>query len=578
MSYEQTTTTKSKHRVSLLHSMRTKIMLLVQIGALCSCIMVLQMTVPRAEEELTRLTQNSLLSLARAYAVGMETEIAERESAGIEMDYDAYAGILADANMEGVESSYAYMVSPEGTMLYHPTASKVGAPVENAVVKEVVAKIKSGIIPQPEVVSYDFNGEIKYASYYVLSTKDIIVISTDEEEVLSGINAMMLHSGAGMLVVMIVLAVVIIVLSGIMMKPLKRMTVLINEMEELKFVSHPWNEKLVKGKDECGAMAKAVSAMRGSLRNVIKDVTDASVHLNGIVSNLQDASSEVNDSCTDNSATTEELAAGMEETTATTQTIVSGMEDMKEGADNIQRMSMDGEELSNEIEARAAKLKESATESVKLAREMFASLQKNSAKAMEEAKAVEKINELTEVIMRISSQTSLLALNASIEAARAGEAGKGFAVVATEIGNLANQSSETVANINNIVAEVNQVVRDMGSTLHDTTQFMENQVVPDYQAFYDVSNQYNEDSVAVKNSMTSIQESVAQLNETMGMMTDGLEGISKTVNESATGVTDIAEKTASVVNRMGETMEMVAGCQSEADRLKDIAGRFYIEG
>ena len=258
--------------------------------------------------------------------------------------------------------------------------------------------------------------------------------------------------------------------------------------------------------------------------------------------------------------------------------IVSGMEDMKEGADNIQRMSMDGEELSNEIEARAAKLKESATESVKLAREMFASLQKNSAKAMEEAKAVEKINELTEVIMRISSQTSLLALNASIEAARAGEAGKGFAVVATEIGNLANQSSETVANINNIVAEVNQVVRDMGSTLHDTTQFMENQVVPDYQAFYDVSNQYNEDSVAVKNSMTSIQESVAQLNETMGMMTDGLEGISKTVNESATGVTDIAEKTASVVNRMGETMEMVAGCQSEADRLKDIAGRFYIEG
>lgn len=578
MSYEQTTTTKSKHRVSPFHSMRTKIMLLVQIGALCSCIMVLQMTVPRAEEEITRLTQNSLLSLARAYAVGMETEIAEREKSGSEMDYDAYADILADANMEGVESSYAYMVSPEGTMLYHPTASKVGAPVENAVVKEVVSKIKSGIIPQPEVVSYDFNGEIKYASYYVLSTQDIIVISTDEEEVLSGINAMMLHSGEGMLVVMIVLAVVIMVVSGIMMKPLKRMTVLINEMEELKFVSHPWNEKLVKGKDECGAMAKAVSAMRGSLRNVIKDVTDASVHLNGIVSNLQDASSEVNDSCTDNSATTEELAAGMEETTATTQTIVSGMEDMKEGADNIQRMSMDGEELSNEIEARAAKLKESATESVKLAREMFASLQKNSAKAIEEAKAVEKINELTEVIMRISSQTSLLALNASIEAARAGEAGKGFAVVATEIGNLANQSSETVANINNIVAEVNQVVRDMGSTLHDTTQFMENQVVPDYQAFYDVSNQYNEDSVAVKNSMTSIQESVAQLNETMGMMTDGLEGISKTVNESATGVTDIAEKTASVVNRMGETMEMVAGCQSEADRLKDIAGRFYIEG
>lgn len=575
MVYEQT---KQKHRVSVIHSMRTKIMLLVQIGALCSCLMVLQMTVPRAEEELTTLTQNSMLSLVEAYAAGMETEITEYQQHGRTLDYESYAGILANAKMEGVESSYAYMVSPDGTMLYHPTESKVGEPVENEVIKDVIAKIKAGTTPEPEVVGYEFDGKVKYASYYVLFTNDVIVISADEEEVLSGIKTMMVHSGEGMLVVMILLAVVIFIVTGIMMNPLKKITILINEMEELKFVSHPWNRKLKKGKDECGAMANAVSAMRDSLRSVIRDVSNASAHLNEIVHTLQATTSEVNDSCTDNSATTEELAAGMQETTATTQTLVSSIEDMKEGSNDIQRMSIEGEELSNEIEERAAKLKKSATESVKLARDMFASLQKNSAKAIEEARAVEKINELTEVIMRISSQTSLLALNASIEAARAGEAGKGFAVVATEIGNLANQTSETVADINNIVAEVNMVVRDMGTTLNDTTQFMENQVVPDYQAFYDVSNQYNDDSVAVKKSMTSIQESVVQLNETILLVTDGLEGISKTINESAIGVSDIAEKTASVVNRMGENMEMVAGCQNEADKLKGIAARFYIEG
>lgn len=575
MSNEQT---KQKHRVSVLHSMRTKIMLLVQIGALCSCLMVLQMTVPRAEEELTSLAQNSMLSLVKAYAAGMETEITEYQQHGRALNYDAYARILADAKMEGVESSYAYMVSSDGTMLYHPTQSKIGEPVENEVIKEVVAKIQSGIIPQPEVVSYEFNGKVKYASYYVLSTKDVIVISTDEEEVLSGITAMVVNSGEGMLAVMILLAAVIFIVTGIMMKPLKKITLLINEMAELKFISHPWGTKLTRGKDECGVMAKAVAAMRESLRNVIGDISSASEHLNEIVHTLQLTTSEVNDSCTDNSATTEELAAGMQETTATTQTLVSSIEDMKDESGEIRKMSVEGEELSGEIENRAADLKRSATESVKLAREMFDSLQKKSAKTIEEAKAVEKINELTEVIMRISSQTSLLALNASIEAARAGEAGKGFAVVATEIGNLANQTSETVANINNIVAEVNTVVRDMGATLHDTTQFMENQVVPDYQAFYDVSNQYNEDSVAVKNSMTSIQQSVVQLNETILVITDGLEGISKTINESAIGVSDIAEKTAAVVNRMGENMEMVKGCQNEADKLKDIAGQFYIEG
>lgn len=573
----QTTSTKSKHKASMLRSMRIKIMLLVQIGALCSCLMVLKITVPRSEKELTTLTQNSLLSLVKAYATGMEAEMAEVYRNGREMSYDAYAGMLGNAKMEGVESSYAYLVGPDGIMLYHPTESKVGQPVENAVVKEVVAKIQSGIDPPPEVVRYEFNGTIKYASYYVLSTKDIIVISTDEEEVLSGVNAMMRNSVEGILVVMILLAVVIITVSGIMVKPLKKITILINEMAELRFVRHSWGQKLLKGKDECGTMAKAVSEMRESLKSVIRDVSNASMHLNEIVDTLLITSTEVNDSCTNNSATTEELAAGMEETTATTQTLVAGIQEMKDESAGIQRMSVEGEVLAKEIEERAAKLKESATESVKLAREMFSTLQVNSSKAIEEAKAVEKINELTEVIIQISSQTSLLALNASIEAARAGEAGKGFAVVATEIGNLANQTSETVANINHIVADVNTVVRNMGATLQETTQFMENQVLPDYQAFYDVSNQYDGDALAVKRSMTAVQESVVTLNERILMVTEGLEDISKTINESAIGVTDIADKTASVVNRMSENMEMVTQCQSEADKLKDIAARFYIE-
>lgn len=577
MSKEQKNVKVKRRKVSVLHSMRTKIMLLVQVGALCACITVLWMTVPKAEDEITQLVQNSLLSLAKAYAVGLETEISQTEQNGEEIGYEAYAEILQEAKVEGVESSYAYLVAPDGTMLYHPTKDKVGQPVENAVVTNVLAQMKAGTVPPPDVVSYEFKGSIKYASYYVLSNHDVIVISSDEEEVLSGIDAMMTHSGEGMIVVIVLLIIISFVMSAVMMSPLKKMTVLANEMAELKFVSHSWSKKLAKGKDECGAMARAMAAMQGSLRDVIIDVQGASEHMTKIVDRLESTSTEVNDSCTDNSATTEQLAAGMEETTATTLTLVSGVEDVKTESGEIKRMSLEGEELSGEIEKRAAKLKESATESVRVAREMFAALQKNSAKAMEEAKAVEKINELTEVIMRISSQTSLLALNASIEAARAGEAGKGFAVVATEIGNLANQTSETVANINTIVSDVNMVVRNMGTTLNETTQFMENQVLPDYQAFYDVSNQYDNDSVAVKNSMSSIEESVARLNETIESIAEGLEGISKTINESAVGVTDIAEKTSIVVNRMGENLEMVTECQSEADKLKSTAERFYIE-
>mgnify|MGYP000348631020 CR=1 FL=1 len=71
-----------------------------------------------------------------------------------------------------------------------------------------------------------------------------------------------------------------------------------------------------------------------------------------------------------------------------------------------------------------------------------------------------KVKTETGTIGEINSQTNLLALNASIEAARAGEAGKGFAVVASEIGKLANNSTESVANITALITEINNLVGD----------------------------------------------------------------------------------------------------------------------
>lgn len=74
--------------------------------------------------------------------------------------------------------------------------------------------------------------------------------------------------------------------------------------------------------------------------------------------------------------------------------------------------------------------------------------------------SINKINGEVNSIYEISSQTNLLSLNASIEAARAGEHGKGFSVVAEEVKKLAEQTTEIVKNIYEIITEINTITND----------------------------------------------------------------------------------------------------------------------
>ncbi|OON97244.1 MAG: hypothetical protein ATN31_01490 [Candidatus Epulonipiscioides saccharophilum] len=83
------------------------------------------------------------------------------------------------------------------------------------------------------------------------------------------------------------------------------------------------------------------------------------------------------------------------------------------------------------------------------------------------------VSYITKIIQDIASQTNLLALNAAIEAARAGESGKGFAVVANEIRELANKSSETVSQIDEVISQSLENVQKGEINAHETAKILE---------------------------------------------------------------------------------------------------------
>ena len=236
-----------------------------------------------------------------------------------------------------------------------------------------------------------------------------------------------------------------------MIRPIKDLTGIIEDTAKLNFVKSEKGEKLVRMKDETGAMARAVQQMRSKLRAMVALIDQAGIKMGDNVTGLTVNMSEVNDICNNNSATTEELAAAMEEAASATDTVNQTIATVKENAESIKALSGRGATLSTEVMERANQLKTTTENAGKRTDEMYAEVKQRTEVAMKQAEAVEKINELTHDIMEISSQTNLLALNASIEAARAGEAGKGFAVVATEIGALATQTQNAVGDIDSII-------------------------------------------------------------------------------------------------------------------------------
>lgn len=365
-------------------------------------------------------------------------------------------------------------------------------------------------------------------------------------------------------------------MSRYLVKPITQLIGVIDETARLDFSDDTAARKSSKRKDEVGMIGKAVLQMREQLREMVIDIKSCSKTIYEDVGKVNDVSSTIREKCMDNSATTEELAAGMEETSATTTAINDNIEGMQKGAEDILGLSKSGVTLSKEITERADSLKESTEVAAKRTTEMYGNIKDQTAKAMEAAESVKRINAMTESIMQISSQTSLLALNASIEAARAGEAGKGFSVVASEIGKLANETSDSVNDINNIVSEVNASVAEMVHNMDETTQFLEKVVLNDYAQFKSVSEQYSADADDVKVSMSNVENAVNQLNIAIKSIAEAIEGINSTVDESTVGVTDIAEKTSNVVDRTAENASLVDACVKAIDRLEELAAKFKL--
>ena len=330
------------------------------------------------------------------------------------------------------------------------------------------------------------------------------------------------------------------------------------------------------GKDEIGALAENFNKMQDSFRVLIHQVIDIS---NSTSLGMQKTREhvdmglvlvhEMNSRASNISGNMEENAASVEETTAVTTEINEGLRKMTENA-NIQA------ERSDEIRTRAEQLKISALTSQKKAKEINENTRQKLNRAIENAKAVEKVNALTDIIMDISSQTNLLALNASIEAARAGEAGKGFAVVASEITSLATNSANAVEEIRAVNENVLQVVQELVKTLNEIYTFISEDVVKNYEETVETGEQYSDDAKKFQNVTIEIASTSNKLLTSMDSMTNTMNRMSEASGQSAEDTAEISNNVTRLMGYFDEIANLSVELSEGTDNLRNLVAKYTV--
>ena len=260
------------------------------------------------------------------------------------------------------------------------------------------------------------------------------------------------------------LAILIERMVHIVISPVKELTKVITSMTEGDFTV----AIKTKNYDEIGTMSQSVEKFIQTMRNMIHSIRGVSDKLYEEANNsyttsgtMYEASKIQSESMRDLSRTVEQLSVSVNEISQNATALAMAVSDAKENGTQVSVKMKETVQVSqkgkNEIQ-NVGNAMQTIVQSVKKLQEAIDKV----------GKASKEITSITGVIGNIAEETNLLSLNASIEAARAGEAGRGFAVVASEIGQLAQHSADSVKNIEELISEVNTLIKDVVGQAEDS--------------------------------------------------------------------------------------------------------------
>lgn len=552
-----------KKKVKFVHSMMFRLLSLFVAGVVLTAVVLMNVSISQTQKQIRTAVQNYMLSLAKDNGAIMDTVLATLGD-GVLADTDTLDRILSEVRVEGTSSSYAYLVSADGTMLYHPTADKIGSPVENEVVTGLVADLQNGQIADPACVEYVFKGATKYAAYYVNPQGSyILVVSTDESDAFHAVTQTRNVLAGLVFGILVIFTAVGVILIRRLVKPLHTLTGVVDRVAMLDLTPNEEEETLAERKDEIGLIAKAIRNLNGELREIVGVIKNQGNKLSE--SNVQfiQGFTEIVETVGNVNIAVEEIATGStsqaQETTTAGEHIQSIGSAIESNTSNVGILESSIERMNN-LATESSQMLDELAKINSWTAETIGVVTEQTDRTNQSA---EKINEAVVAIQDIASQTNLLSLNASIEAARAGESGRGFAVVAEQIRKLAEDSANSAEQIEAIVHELITNSEDGVSKMRDlseTSQVQAERLDKTKTSFDDL-----------KHEIESVSTASREIFDQTNSINDLKNGVSGVIEQLAAIAEENAASTQETSASMNTLTDNIDRCKDETEILSNLS-------
>lgn len=441
------------------------------------------------------------------------------------------------------QNGYAVLIDKKGAVIAAPNPSMIGKTVQQEKwIPNVKGKTVSGNI---EVIN-----NVKYLEFSKVNTSTgwTVAAFVPYNELTNKIYIYLGELAAIGLAVILVAIVLAVSFSKKISKPIHNLVEVLNKVGQGDFTGRIKDDKHNNHE---------VSAISNAINRVIEDMVS-------ILNNVQTTSGKMKEASKSLLSISEEATAVSDEVSKAVQEISGGASDQAASLETSSKITAElGVEVDKSLEhsekmAEASKVVKNSTvtgnQTIDQLRDIFSKTYGANNDVAAGVKTLEensnKISAITYTIKEITDQTSLLALNASIEAARAGEAGRGFAVVAEEVRKLADQSSESAAQINNVVNEIKQNIDDLASKIAISIEM----------------NEKTEESVdSSKMAFKEIQNAIEGLEQNSEDMINSLQSIGskkETVVENISDAATVAQNIAATTEQVSASSEeQTAGLQ-----------------